>query len=137
MTWIDRAFINKNKGLLTFADLRRRSESEAKREERRERRKNKRRNGKRGVCDESTLVGATPDNNDEGYIDGGGGGDNDTGSVAAPLSEQRIPPTFCNVSPENVLQPGSSRRKRGKSETESRFPGSERSSSSTREENRR
>ena len=89
------------------------------------------------MCDESTLVGATPDNNDEGYIDGGGGGDNDTGSVAAPLSEQRIPPTFCNVSPENVLQPGSSRRKRGKSETETRFPGSEKSSSSAREDHGR
>ena len=131
MAWIDRAFINKDKGLLTFADLRRRSESEAKREERRERRKNKRRNRRRGGRDESTLVGASPDNDDEGYID------NDTGSVAAPSSEPKIPPTFCTVSPENVLQPGSTRRKRGKSETESRFPGSERSSSSAREENRR
>ena len=132
MAWIDRAFINKDKGLLTFADLRRRSESEAKREERRKRRKNKRRNRRRGGRDESTLVGASPDNDDdEGYID------NDTGSVAAPSSEPKIPPTFCTVSPENVLQPGSSRRKGGKSETESRFPGSERSSSSAREENRR
>ena len=131
MAWIDRAFINKDKGLLTFADLRRRSESEAKREERRERRMNKRRNRRRGGRDESTLVGATPDNDDEGYID------YDTGNVAAPSSEPKIPPTFCTVSPENVLQPGSTRRKRGKSETEPRFPGSERSSSSTREENRR
>ena len=52
MTWIDRAFINKDKGLLSFADLRRRSESEAKREERRERRMNKRRNRRRGGRDD-------------------------------------------------------------------------------------
>ena len=126
-----------DKGLPTFADLnaaykRKSGETEAKKE-RRERRKNRKRNRRRR--DDESSLGTTPNNsnNDEGYIDDNG---NEATTGRGPSSSPpKIPPTFCNVSQDNVLQPGSSRRKSRKSESQN--PGSEGSSSSEKEERRR